>query len=100
MCIKYCKFIEKCLDDYHNSDKKIDDYYSTGWSDFRFLSENKYELTNPDRFSHYDNLRFVQFYLKEKFKYNYYSRMVIEWFNNSDEEIITIEGLYPGRNGA
>lgn len=96
MCIKYCKFIEQCLDDYNKSDKKKDYYYSTGLGyDFRFLSENKYELTNPDSISRHDNLRFVQFYFKEKFKYNYYSKIVIEWSNNTDEELITIEGLYP-----
>lgn len=97
MCIKYCKFIEQCLDDYQNSGKKKDDYYSTGLGryDFRLLNENKYEITNPDSVSRHENLRFVQFYFKEKFKYNYYSRMEIEWSNKTDEELITIEGLYP-----
>lgn len=94
MCIKYCKFIEKCLDDYHKSDKERDPYTGLGY-EFKLLGENKYMLINPESISRRDNLRFAQFYFKEKFKYNYYSKMVIEWSNETDEEIITIEGLYP-----
>ena len=95
ICVKYCKFIEKCLDDYNKSDKSKDPYTGLGYV-FRLLDENKYELTNQDSISRHDNLKFVQlFYFKEKFKYNYYSKMMIEWSNYTDEEIITLEGLYP-----
>lgn len=97
ICIKYCKFIERCLEDYNKSDKKKDYYYSTGLGgyDFRLLDENKYEISNPDSVSRRENMRFVQFYFKEKFKYNYYTKMIIEWSDNTNDERITIEGLYP-----
>lgn len=96
ICIRYSKFINQCLDDYHKLGDK-EKYWLTGLGpyNFRILGNNKYEIWNSDRDPRKENMKFIQFFFKEKFKYNYYDRIVIEWDNENNWELITIEGLYP-----
>ncbi len=95
-CVRAAKYITRCLDNYEQlsqvEKEKCREVCVLHPCNVYF-EDNKYLIYSGERVE--DKLMIVQFYLKNKFKYNRYSKLEIEWSDETNEEYVTIDGEYP-----